>query len=192
MNFLLFRRSALVNVWDNWAMAQVFKSVISPARLFKLPFIGNGQLNATFGPAAGQHFAAIGSLHSLSETMHRFSAAVMGLKCTFHWKRISRLYLPFRSLRIFQAGCRKKTERKGRKIKSKSGHPGLKISNFVFRVTLGAFLGDWDSIEGTPWKVPQYPGKAPSFRSNLDMAGPHGLGEENGRLAVKKQGRIRG
>ena len=57
--------------------------------LFQFSLIRNRQLQATFGSAAGQHFTAIGSLHSLSETMHRFPAAVMWLKCTFHWKRIS-------------------------------------------------------------------------------------------------------
>jgi hypothetical protein len=37
-----------------------------------------------FCATAGQYFTAIGSLHALSKTMYRFTAAAMRLKCTFH------------------------------------------------------------------------------------------------------------
>ena len=44
----------------------------------------NGQFLAAFRPAAGQYFAAIGSLHTLAETMNGFAATLMWLECTFH------------------------------------------------------------------------------------------------------------
>jgi len=71
-----------------------FKSLRRFFRLLQLPFIGNRQLKPSFCAATGQYLAAIGGLHSLSETMHGFPATVMGLKCTFHWKRISGLCFP--------------------------------------------------------------------------------------------------
>lgn len=56
--------------------------------LFQFFVVGNCQLITAFSPAACQHFAAIGSLHSFSEAMHRFLPAVMRLKCTFHQSQI--------------------------------------------------------------------------------------------------------
>jgi hypothetical protein len=52
--------------------------------LFQLPLVRNGQLSAAFCTATGQYLAAIGCFHALSETMYRFTAAAMRLKCTFH------------------------------------------------------------------------------------------------------------
>ncbi len=40
---------------------------------------------AAFGAAAGQHFAAIGRLHALAETVYRFAAFAMRLERTFHF-----------------------------------------------------------------------------------------------------------
>jgi len=53
--------------------------------LLQFSFVGNGQFPAAFGPAAGQHFTAIGCLHTLPETMYRFAAFTMRLKCTYHF-----------------------------------------------------------------------------------------------------------
>jgi hypothetical protein len=38
----------------------------------------------TFGTAASQHFTTVGGLHTLTETMYAFAAAVVRLECTFH------------------------------------------------------------------------------------------------------------
>ena len=74
-----------------------FPSPTGTGSLFQLSFIGNGQLLATFLAAAGQHLAAIGSFHTLAETMYGFAAAAMWLKSTFHFlTRLSNLKLvPF-------------------------------------------------------------------------------------------------
>jgi hypothetical protein len=37
----------------------------------------------SFPPAAGQHFTAVGSLHTLTESVYRFPAAFMGLIGSF-------------------------------------------------------------------------------------------------------------
>lgn len=52
--------------------------------LFQSFFAGNSQFLATFRPAAGQYFTAIGSCHALTKTVNGFTAALMWLKCTFH------------------------------------------------------------------------------------------------------------
>lgn len=39
---------------------------------------------ASFSAAAGQHFAAVGRLHPLAESMHSFTATPVWLICTFH------------------------------------------------------------------------------------------------------------
>lgn len=91
MCLVLFRRSARANVNDSGVMTQFFSEMMG---LFQLPLIGNRQLQPTFPPAARQHFAAISGLHSLSEPMDGFPAAVMRLKCTFHRKTISYLRIP--------------------------------------------------------------------------------------------------
>lgn len=46
--------------------------------------IRNRKLNAAFSAAACQHFPAIGRLHAFPETVNGFTAAGVGLKCTFH------------------------------------------------------------------------------------------------------------
>jgi len=52
--------------------------------LLQLAFVAYGKLVAAFGTAAGQHFAAVGRLHALAETMYAFAATVVRLKSTFH------------------------------------------------------------------------------------------------------------
>ena len=44
----------------------------------------NGQLLATLGSAGCQYATAIGSGHSLTETVLVYAATVVGLKCSFH------------------------------------------------------------------------------------------------------------
>lgn len=58
--------------------------MFSAVRLFKFSFVRNCEFVTPFRAAACQHFAAIGSLHALAETMYRFAAAVVRLECTFH------------------------------------------------------------------------------------------------------------
>jgi len=52
--------------------------------LFQFRFVGNGQFPTTLFTAAGQYFAAIGSLHALTKTVNMLAAASMWLECTFH------------------------------------------------------------------------------------------------------------
>ena len=52
--------------------------------LFQALFVRNGQFLATFLATAGQYLATIRSLHSFAKTMHRFAAAFVRLKSTFH------------------------------------------------------------------------------------------------------------
>jgi hypothetical protein len=52
--------------------------------LFQFRLVGNRQLMTSFCTTAGQHFAAIGSLHPFAETVDRLTAASVRLKCTFH------------------------------------------------------------------------------------------------------------
>jgi hypothetical protein len=47
---------------------------------------------AAFSTAATQYFSAIGGLHAFTETMNRFTAAAMRLKCTFHFKSVFSRY----------------------------------------------------------------------------------------------------
>ena len=43
---------------------------------------------AAFCTSAGQHFSAIGGLHTLAETVYGLAAASMRLKCPFHFNLI--------------------------------------------------------------------------------------------------------
>lgn len=52
--------------------------------LLQFAFIAHGQLMATLGTAAGQHFATVGSLHALTEAVYALAATVVRLECTFH------------------------------------------------------------------------------------------------------------
>ncbi len=42
----------------------------SASRLLLLEFVGNGQLMTSLATTAGEYLAAIGRLHTLTETMH--------------------------------------------------------------------------------------------------------------------------
>jgi hypothetical protein len=46
--------------------------------------VGNGQLLAALGAAAGQHAASILRGHALTEAMLVHTAAIVGLECSFH------------------------------------------------------------------------------------------------------------
>jgi hypothetical protein len=52
--------------------------------LFQFRLVGNRQLVTSLCTTAGQHLAAIGSLHPLAETVDRLAAASVWLKCTLH------------------------------------------------------------------------------------------------------------
>ena len=52
--------------------------------LLQFTLIGNRQLPAAFGPAAGQYLAAIGSLHAFTKTVNGFAPFPVRLKSPFH------------------------------------------------------------------------------------------------------------
>lgn len=52
--------------------------------LFQPFFIGNRKLFAAFFSPAGEYGTAVGGLHPLTETMHGFTATLVGLESTFH------------------------------------------------------------------------------------------------------------
>ena len=52
--------------------------------LFPIGLIGNGQLGATLGAAAGQNLTSVRCLHAFTESMNCFATAGMGLECAFH------------------------------------------------------------------------------------------------------------
>jgi hypothetical protein len=54
-------------------------------QLFQLAFRRNRQFLTTLCTTAGQHFAAICSLHALAETVNGFTTATVWLKCSFHF-----------------------------------------------------------------------------------------------------------
>jgi hypothetical protein len=53
--------------------------------LFQFFLVADSQFVAALCTAAGQHFSAISSLHTLAETVNGFAAASMRLKCPFHF-----------------------------------------------------------------------------------------------------------
>jgi hypothetical protein len=67
--------------------------------LLQFSLIRHCQLPAAFGAAACQYFTAIRCLHTLTKAMYAFTAAAMGLKCTFHcyilFSRLSRFWQDF-------------------------------------------------------------------------------------------------
>ena len=52
--------------------------------LFQFRFVRNRQFLTTLFTTAGQYLTAIGSLHTLTKTMHGLAATSVRLKCTFH------------------------------------------------------------------------------------------------------------
>jgi len=52
--------------------------------LFQFSLVRNREFLTAFPSSACQHFTSVGSFHTLTETMYRFSSAIMWLKCTFH------------------------------------------------------------------------------------------------------------
>ena len=52
--------------------------------LFQIRFVRNRQFMTALGPAAGQYLAAIGGLHTFTESVNGLAATRMRLKCTFH------------------------------------------------------------------------------------------------------------
>jgi len=73
-------------------------------RLFKSSFVRNGQFMTAFRTAAGQYFAAIGSLHAFTKTMYGFTTAFMGLKCTFHVNFFNNLFAMLRGVLKYDPG----------------------------------------------------------------------------------------
>jgi len=67
-----------------WGLICIFSPPIRAVILFQFAFVANGKLMTALCTAAGQYLAAIGSLHTLAETMYRFATAIMRLECTFH------------------------------------------------------------------------------------------------------------
>ena len=63
---------------------EAIQKLIISSQLFQLGLVGNGQFMTTLCPAGSQHFAAIGGLHPPAETMDRFAAPSVRLKCTLH------------------------------------------------------------------------------------------------------------
>jgi hypothetical protein len=53
-------------------------------QLFQLAFRRNRQFLTTLCTTAGQHFAAICSLHASAKTVNGFTTATVWLKCSFH------------------------------------------------------------------------------------------------------------
>ena len=51
------------------AIATAALVFLSGKRLFPAGIVGNGQFLAAFGAACGEHFAAVGGRHSLTETV---------------------------------------------------------------------------------------------------------------------------
>ena len=47
-------------------------------------FVGNGQFLAAVAATGGEHAAAIGAGHSLTEAVLVYATAIVGLKCSFH------------------------------------------------------------------------------------------------------------
>ena len=58
--------------------------VRTDAGLLSVMLVRDGQLLAAFGATAGQHAATVLRGHALAETMLVHTAAVVGLKCSFH------------------------------------------------------------------------------------------------------------
>jgi len=69
-------------------------------------FIRNRQLCTALCTTACQHFSAIGRLHAFPETMNGFTAAGVGLECTFHCLKVfsQHIYLLNRQFSILFQG----------------------------------------------------------------------------------------
>ena len=61
-------------------------------------FVRNGQLFATFCTTSCQYATAIGSKHTLTETMLVVSLTIVGLECSFHFCYAVFLFLIYISL----------------------------------------------------------------------------------------------
>jgi hypothetical protein len=63
---------------------EAIQKLIISSQLFEFGLVGNRQFMTPLCPARSQYLAAIGGLHPLTETMDRFTAPSVRLKCTLH------------------------------------------------------------------------------------------------------------
>jgi len=57
--------------------------------LFAVTLVRNCEFLATLGAAGGEHAAAIGCQHTFTKTVLVLSLAIVGLKCSFHFRIFS-------------------------------------------------------------------------------------------------------
>ena len=96
-------------------------------RFHAIILVGNGQLLAALGTTGSQYTTAIGSGHSLTETVLVSSLSVRGLECSFHCSYLFYVIIPV-------SGCKSRDF-----PRNNQGDNSFSLKSFVFFTELHYF-----------------------------------------------------